>query len=119
MPTGHLLVATAANDVRTAGTTAPEAEAGSTTDTRITATARWQPPVLDGGSVITGYRVTALRLDASGTVVDRVASAIRPAETRALTMLLPRKGRYAFTVRAVNAFGQSVPSARSATVAGR
>jgi hypothetical protein len=95
------------------------ASAGSTSDSRITATARWEAPATDGGSVITGYQVTALRLNSTGAVVQTVVSGIRPATARSLWMVLPRTGQYAFTVNAINALGPGAPSARSATVAGR
>ncbi|WP_459645789.1 fibronectin type III domain-containing protein [Kineococcus sp. NUM-3379] len=84
----------------------------------ITATARWSPPRTDGGSPVTGYRVTALRLDSRGAVVQTVVHPVLlPAAARSLRMSLPVAGRYRFTVRAVNDAGTGVASARSRIVA--
>ena len=85
---------------------------------RITATARWARPASNGGSAITGYVVTAIRLNANGTVRSRTVSAVKPASQRSLRMTL-RAGKYRFTVRTRNAIGWGANSARSNRVSAR
>jgi hypothetical protein len=85
----------------------------------ITATARWTAPANNGGSIITGYRVTALRLSAAGAVLQTTVSAVQPAGATSLSMTLPVAGNYRFTVQAINAIGAGAQSARSNLVAGR
>jgi len=84
----------------------------------INATARWAPPASDGGSIITGYVVTALQMSATGTVVRQSTSRILVASVRSLTMTLPA-GNYKFVVRARNAKGMGATSARSQRVTAR
>ena len=84
----------------------------------VNATARWTPPASTGGSAITGYRVTALRLNAAGSVLATTVSAVQPAGARTLPMTLPA-GSYRFTVRAINALGTGAASARSNLVTAR
>ncbi|GAB2765825.1 hypothetical protein GCM10027039_28310 [Terrabacter koreensis] len=85
----------------------------------ITATARWSAPANNGGSAITGYVVTALRLNAAGAVLGTTVSATQPAGATQLVMTLPVVGNYRFTVQAINAVGGGAQSARSNLVAGR
>ena len=85
----------------------------------ITATAAWSPPAANGGSAITGYRVTAVRLDSAGTVLATTVSPRQPATARSLVMTLPVTGSYRFSVQASNAVGTSAPSARSGLVTAR
>ncbi len=85
----------------------------------ITATARWTPPASTGGSPITGYRVTALRLTASGKLLGTTVSAVRPASARSLAMTLPVTGSYRFKVQAINAVGGGLQSPLSNMVTAR
>ena len=85
----------------------------------ITATAKWSAPAVNGGSAITGYKVRALRMSSTGTVLATTVSAVQPATARSLQMTLPVTGRYRFTVWAVNSVGAGTQSARSNLVAGR
>jgi hypothetical protein len=84
----------------------------------LTATARWSPPASDGGSAITGYVVTALRMSRTGTVLSRTDSPLLGAGARTRTFTLPA-GNYRFVVVARNAIGQGPSSARSNQVAAR
>src|SRR5215470_3490908 len=93
------------------GTAAPGAAGGA-----VTATAHWNPPASDGGSAVTGYRVRALRMSATGTVLAVTTSAVQPGSARQLTMTLPA-GTYRFTVQAINKAGPGPKSARSNPVA--
>jgi hypothetical protein len=85
----------------------------------ITATARWSEPPSDGGSAITAYRVRALRISSTGSVIDTTVSGLRPATERLFEMTLPVTGNYRFTVQAFNAIGSGAISTRSNLVAGR
>ncbi len=87
----------------------------------VTAIANWTPPAADGGSPITGYKVTALRMSsaaANATVVSRTESAVLPATARSLEMTLTNNN-YRFIVVAINAVGTSPESARSNSVVAR
>jgi len=88
-----------------------------TTGGPITANATWT--YSSGGTYATGYRVRALEMSSSGTVLSTTTSALQDEYARSLAMTLPRPGNYRFTVQAVNAYGVSSQSARSNLVAGR
>ena len=80
--------------------------------------ARWTAPVSTGGSAITGYVVTAIRINSNGTLGRRTTSAVQPARARVLNMTLAA-GRYRFVVQARNSVGLSGFSARSNLVRAR
>jgi hypothetical protein len=87
----------------------------------LTAIARWSAPTTDGGSAITGYQVTALRMSSSAagaTVLSRSTSRVLGPLVRQREFTLAA-GNYRFEVVALNAFGTSPPSARSANVVPR
>jgi hypothetical protein len=65
---------------------------------------------------VTGYKVRALRMSATGTVLATTTSAVQPGSARQLTMTLPA-GNYRFTVQALNKAGAGAKSARSNLVA--
>jgi hypothetical protein len=89
------------------GTAVPGTAGGA-----VTATAQWNPPANDRGSAVTGYRVRALRISATGTVLATTTSAVQPGSARQLTMTL-QTGNYRFTVQAINKAGPGPRSARS------
>jgi hypothetical protein len=82
---------------------------------KVTAVARWTPGA-DGGSRITGYALTALRI-VHGKVVAKTTVTL-PGTARVAQIRL-RKGTYRFQLRAVNAVGRSGASARSNSVKAR
>ena len=87
----------------------------------LTAIARWTPPTTTGGSAITGYQVTALRMsstDPNATVLSRTTSRVLGPGVRQREFTLAA-GNYRFEVVAINAIGTSPPSARSANIAPR
>jgi hypothetical protein len=87
----------------------------------LTAIARWSPPSSNGGSAITGYRVSALRMSSSAadaTVLGRTDSRVIGPARRMLEMTLS-SGNYRFVVVAVNAIGTGPESARSNNVVPR
>jgi hypothetical protein len=83
---------------------------------KVTAKATWRAPSDDGGTPITGYRVTALKLK-GGRVVKR-KTWVRPASARSFSPRLTR-GYHRFRVVAVNVEGAGAASARSNRVRAR
>lgn len=87
----------------------------------LTAIGRWTPPTSTGGSAITGYVVTALRMSsaaADATVLSRTDSRVLGQGVRKREFTLAA-GNYRFEVVAINAVGTGAPSARSANVVPR
>jgi hypothetical protein len=81
----------------------------------LTAVANWAAPTNTGGSPITGYRVSVLRMAANGTTVLSTTTVVVASNLRSRTFTLAA-GNYRFQVVAVNALGNSPASARSALV---
>jgi hypothetical protein len=80
---------------------------GPTTDTARTASVTWTPPAFNGGSAITGYRVTVRRVNADGTTPIVNGPTLVGASVRTRSVSLAA-GNYVFDVVAVNAIGDSV-----------
>ncbi len=80
-----------------------------------TALARWAAPASNGGSPILNYRVSAYRVVLGVTSATATATTVVSSTTRQRSMQLPA-GTYRFRVVAVNALGQSLPSALSNAV---
>ena len=87
----------------------------------ITVAGTWTPPAVTGGSPITGYRVTLLRMSSAAAdayVVESRLSEILPATARRREFAAP-EGFYRFQVVALNAIGTGPTSARSNPVGPR
>ena len=89
-------------------------EIGTATGLSGSANLTWTPPSSDGGSPVTGYRVTAFN-SATGLQTGAVRTAPATA-TSLLVSGLVNGTPYDFEVRAVNAIGTGEPSERSNTV---
>ena len=86
----------------------------------ITATARWTPPLSNGGYPITGYVVVARRMSSTGVLVSTTVSPFYAATTRAVTLTLPAPvANYRFQVRARTVKGVGAFSALSQLVTAR
>ncbi|WP_286175932.1 peroxidase family protein [Arthrobacter sp. NEB 688] len=119
---GASAVSTASNTVTPAGV---PGQAGILAPTQgaaggaLTASANWAAPTSTGGSAITGYRVTALRMDTDGvTPVGSPTIAVVGANVRTRSFTLPA-GTYRFEVVAFNSVGDGPVSERSTAVAPR
>lgn len=94
---------------------------GEARDVVTTAVASWSPPPSDGGTSVTSYVVTALRMSstAAGARVLRRTSSAPLAPSRRLYPFPLTPGVYRFQVVAHNQKGDSLPSARSNAVRAR
>ena len=88
-----------------------------TTGGAVNAKARWSAPTSNGGAPITAYRVYALRMSPTGTVLWKTYRTVA-ASSRSYLFTLP-KGAFRFQVVAMNKVGASKSSARSNLVAAR
>ena len=79
------------------------------------ATISWNAPASDGGSAVTGYKVFASPGDLQVCTVNITPPFLEPA-TNCTASGLVNGTSYAFTVKAVNAAGDSLPSAPSPTI---
>jgi manganese oxidase len=93
------------------------AASGVTTDTAVSATARWSAPANTGGSAITEYRVQVYT--GSGKLVKTVSGIPASATSTVVNSGLTNGSSYKFKVLAVNAVGASPLSAFSNTVTAR
>ena len=71
---------------------------------RLTGIASWKPLITSGGQAITGYRITAFRYRANGTVASRTESPVLSPIKRSYNMRLPG-GNYRFTCTALDPIG--------------
>jgi N,N-dimethylformamidase beta subunit-like protein/uncharacterized protein DUF4082/fibronectin type III domain protein/Big-like domain-containing protein len=102
----------ASNAVTPSSITPPEAPTGvSATAGNLSATVNWTPPVSDGGSPITGYRITPYIGAIAGSPVTAAASATSASVPGLLAGI-----SYTFKVAAVNAVGTGPDSAASNAV---
>jgi hypothetical protein len=90
--------------------------------TAVTSTARnagaaisWNAPASDGGSAVTGYKVFASPGDLEVCTVNITPPFLEPA-TNCIASGLVNGTSYTFTVKAVNAAGDSSPSAPSSAI---
>jgi Ca2+-binding RTX toxin-like protein len=83
-----------------------------------TASIRWRDPQSDGGSPITGYLVQALPIAADGSTQAPFVSSLLAGNATTYEFALP-PGDYRFRIIAVNAMGESQPSADSNQVTAR
>ncbi len=87
--------------------------AGVTTDTVISATARWSAPASDGGAAISSYRVVASRAGTATTVTKTFTVGTRVSPFTFKFTGLVTGASYTFTVQAVNSVGAGAASAPS------
>lgn len=84
----------------------------------VNAVVRWSAPRSTGGAAISQYRVQAVKVDASGAMVQTYTVAKIKPSLRTVTLALPA-GRYKFRVAATNKVGTSSYSSYSQIVTSR
>lgn len=84
----------------------------------VSLTVRWSAPSTTGGSALTGYTITAHRLDRRGATVRTLLARGVPANATTVQLFAPG-GRYRVSVQALNAVGASRASALSRVVTAR
>ncbi len=111
-PMGLLLPETNAPASRPGRLAAPMVRKGARGG-KVTISADWGLP--PAGTSVTGYGLRAFRLSAKGKVLERrVVPTVAGGTTTGVVLTLPRKGRWAVSLRARNELGWGPYSARSA-----
>lgn len=85
---------------------------------KVTAKVSWKAPSKTNGAKVTHYIVYAHRYKGKKVVQTKASTKIS-ASKRSYEMKLPKKAKYHFTVKAVNAAGKSKASKKSKKVDGR
>ncbi len=86
---------------------------------QVTASVRWQPPTVDGGTEVTAYRIKATRWSAFGRKLSSGTTSALPASQLSSSLRLGRAGIWSFQVQARNDLGWGPFSSPSARVRGR
>ena len=114
-PSGNGTASTASAPVTPLGTTAPGEPTGVSAQADSTsAVVSWSAPAADGGSAITGYRITPYIGTAAQTPVE-----VGGTTTRTRIVGLANGTAHTFVVRAINSAGTGSASAATAAVTPR